>query len=103
MNEQLRERLLHTCTWCMNPIPEGEERFAYGVKANNSIDLTEKEGEFVTLDLALKKGKTVIAVVTTKNSKARKQGFDLIFLTCSQACAEELKEALDMEQDMLKA
>jgi hypothetical protein len=97
MDDQLRERLLHICTWCMKPIPKGEELFAYGVKANNKIDLSGKEGEFVSLNLAFKE-KTVIAIVTTQTSKARKQGFDLIFLTCSQACAEELKNALNSEQ-----
>jgi hypothetical protein len=81
----------------MQPIPRGEEIFAYGVKANPTIDLTEKEGEFVSLNLAMK-DKTVIAIVTTRSSRARKKGFDLIFLTCSQACAEELKGALNTEQ-----
>jgi hypothetical protein len=83
----------------MKPIPEGDELFAYGVKANKKIDLTGKEGEFVSLDLALK-DKTVIAIVTTQTSEARKQGFDLIFLTCGQACAEELQTALYMEKVM---
>lgn len=97
MDDQLRKQLLRICTWCMKPIPEGEELFAYGVKANKKIDLTGKEGEFVSLNLALK-DKTVIAIVTTQTSKARKQGFDLIFLTCSQACAQELQSALYAEQ-----
>jgi len=99
MNNQLRENLFHTCTWCLNTIPEGEELFAFGVKASEAIDLTEKEGEFVSLTLALK-DKTIIALVTTQNSEAKEQGFDLIFLACSQGCAEDLKDALEMERDV---
>jgi len=101
MDKQVSERLLHTCTWCLNSIPKGVERFAFGVKASEAIDLTEKQGEFVALKLLLKE-KTVVALVTTQDSEAREQGFDLMFLTCSQVCAEKLKDALDMERDIFK-
>lgn len=101
MNDQLRDQLLHTCTWCMKPIPKGGELFAFGVKASEKIDLSEKEGEFVSLHLALK-DKTVVAIVTTSTSEAKQQGFDLIFLTCSQDCAEYLKDALEKERVWLK-
>jgi len=101
MDNQLREQLLHICTWCLNPIPEGEELFAFGVKASEAINLTEKEGEFVSLKLALK-DKTIVAIVTTHNSRVKEQGFDMIFLTCSQACAEDLKDALEMERDVFR-
>ena len=97
MDDQLLERLMHTCTWCLNTIPEGDERFAFGVKASEAIDLTEKQGEFVSLKLAMK-DKTIVALVTMRNSEAKEQGFDLIFLTCSQECAEDLQDALEMER-----
>jgi hypothetical protein len=98
MDHQLREKLMHTCTWCLNNIPEGDDLFAFGVKASQAIDLTEKQGEFVSLKLALK-DKTIVALVTMPNSEAKEHGFDLIFLTCSQGCAEDLKDALEMERD----
>jgi hypothetical protein len=101
MDNQLRERLMHTCTWCLNTIPEGDDRFAFGVKASEAIDLTEKQGEFVSLKLALK-DKTLVALVPMRNSEAKEQGFDLIFLTCSQGCAEDLKVALEMERDVFR-
>jgi hypothetical protein len=81
----------------MKSIPKGEELFAFGVKASGAIDLTEKEGEFVSIQLALI-DKTVVAIVTTRTSEAKQHGFDLIFLTCSQVCAEYLKDALKKER-----
>jgi hypothetical protein len=101
MDNQLREQLLHTCTWCFNSIPKGKEIFAFGVKASEAIDITDKEGKFVSLKLVLK-DKTIIALVTTHDSGAREEGFDLIFVTCSPGCAEDLKDALDMERDIFR-
>jgi MinD superfamily P-loop ATPase len=101
MDNHLLEQLLHTCTWCLNSIPKGDELFAFGVKASKAVDLTEKEGEFISLKLALK-DKTIVALVTTPNSEVKEQGFDLIFVTCSQGCAEDLKDALEMERDVFK-
>jgi hypothetical protein len=86
----------------MNPIPKDGDIFAFGVKSSGNIDLSEKEGEFVSLDLTLE-DRSVAAIVTTRSSEARKQGYDLIFLTCSQTCAEELKDALQAERVLFKS
>lgn len=101
MENQLRERLLHTCTWCLKTIPEGEELFAFGAKASEKIDLNNKQGEFVSLKMALK-DKTIVALVATQDSEAKRQGLDLIFVTCSQECAEDLKKAFELERDMFR-
>lgn len=86
----------------MNPIPKDGDIFAFGVKSSGNIDLSEKEGEFVSLDLTLE-DRSVAAIVTTRSSEVRKQGYDLIFLTCSQTCAEELKDALQAERVLFKS
>lgn len=102
MMDRMHDLLLHTCTWCMNPIPKDGDIFAFGVKSSGNIDLSEKEGEFVSLDLTLE-DRSVAAIVTTRSSEARKQGYDLIFLTCSQTCVEELKDALRAERVLFKS
>lgn len=99
MDSQLRERLLRTCAWCNETIPPDAERFGFGAKASARIDLSDKEGEFVSLELALA-GKTVCALVPTSGSQAKAQGYDLVFLACSQECAEALKDALEFEKDV---
>jgi len=99
MDSQIRDRLLRTCACCNEIIPPDTEVFGFGAKASASVDLSDKEGEFVSLELALA-GKTVFALVPTASSQVRAQGYDLVFLACSQDCAESLKDALEFEKDV---
>lgn len=99
MDRNLIERLLRTCAWCNETIPPEAEIFGFGAKASPGVDLTDKEGEFVSLELAIP-GKIVFALVPSASSRARADGFDLMFLTCSQECAETLKDALEFEKDV---
>lgn len=75
--------------------------YGFGAKASQRVELEDKEGEFVSLDLALE-DKTIFAMVPTDESPARQAGYDLMFITCSQACAEELKDALEIEKDVFE-
>jgi hypothetical protein len=99
MDSSIRERLMHTCAWCTRIIAPDEEAYGFGARAQVGIDLDDKEGEFVTLNLALQ-DKTVVALVTTADSTARAEGYDLMFITCSEECANELKDALELEIDV---
>jgi len=90
------------CAWCGGDIPQGGEVFGTGAKIREGIDFVQggsAEGFFmeVTID-----GRRVPTVVTGKDSDARKQGNDLMFMTCSLACAEQLKEALERERDLIE-
>lgn len=96
-----RERLLHVCAWCIQDIAEDEDVFGFGAKADPGIDLKGKEGEFVSLNLALQE-KTVFALVPASSSAPRAEGFDLVFLTCSEDCAQSLKEAFEFERDVFE-
>ena len=71
-----------------------------GAKASPSINLVDKEGSFIHIALA-RSHKTVPAMVVTSDSEAKRQGNDLGFVACSQACAEALKAALQAEIDLL--
>lgn len=99
MDKKIRDRLLRTCAWCNQAIPPKADVFAFGARASAGIDLSDKEGQFVSMKLALA-DKTVVALVSMGHSQARGEGFDLVFITCSQECAEALKEALDFEKDV---
>ena len=59
---------MHTCAWCNQEIKEDEDIFGFGAKASQNIDLEGKEGEFVSLNLALRE-KTVFALVPEKNDE----------------------------------
>jgi hypothetical protein len=101
MESSLRERLMRTCAWCNRTISPDEDVYGFGARAAASLDLTDKEGEFVSLQLALQ-DKTVVALVATESSPAKLEGFDLIFITCSPECAKELKDALEFEKDVFE-
>lgn len=99
MDKEILEKLLHTCAWCLQPILPGSETFGFGAKARPGIDLADKEGQFVSLKLAIP-NRIVVALVPTSTSTAKAEGYDLVFITCSESCAEDLKEALDLERDV---
>ncbi len=88
------------CAWCNKTIPEDSEVFGLGAKVKQGFDIKNKEGKIIRLSLALT-NKTVPAIVTTSNSDAKKEGKDLMFMTCSQGCAGNLKDALQKEKDVI--
>ena len=91
--------LFHQCAWCENPIHEDQDYFGFGAKASNDIDLIDKAGQFVSLNLSLQE-KTIFALVPEPLSPGLLEGHDLVFITCSEDCASSLKEALDLERDV---
>jgi hypothetical protein len=101
MNEAKINRLKHTCAWCTKEIGADDDVFGFGAKANQSIDLDDKEDQFVSLNLALQ-DKTVFALVPARTSPATAEGFDLLFITCSEHCAQSLKDILDLERDVFE-
>lgn len=88
---------MNTCAWCNKRIPEDSEVFGLGAKVKPAIKLEDQEGKFIPLSLILT-DKTIPAIVTTTDSQAKQKGNDLMFMTCSQGCAESLKEALYKEK-----
>jgi endogenous inhibitor of DNA gyrase (YacG/DUF329 family) len=99
MTDPNNHELIHQCAWCGHLIYEDEEYFGFGAKASQNIDLNEKAGEFVSLNLSLQE-KTVFALIPDKSGTGALAGHDLIFITCSEDCALNLKEALDLERDV---
>ena len=88
------EALLLNCAWCNDEIPDDVEVFTIGAKAKSGIDLTEAEGKTIPLSL-IQANKTVSAIVPTRDSPAVRDGYDLIFMVCSQSCAQALSNGLE--------
>lgn len=68
------------CAWCNKEILEDVEVFGFGARARPGIDLSGQEGTIIQIPLTLE-SKTVPAAVVTSGSEAKKQGYDLAFLT----------------------
>ena len=88
------------CAWCNREIPEASEVFGLGAKVRENILLNDFEGTIISIEL-FKTDKTVPAIVTTSDSEAKRDGYDLMFMTCSQACAESLKTALSKDKELI--
>jgi hypothetical protein len=90
-------KLIHTCAWCTQEIKEDGEVYGFGAKASQKTDISNKEGQFVSLNLALQ-DKTTFALVPASSITNDLEGYDLLFIACSEDCAQSLKDALDLER-----
>jgi hypothetical protein len=48
----------------------------------------------------LRKDRNVQAMVVAEDSPAKRDGKDLLFVTCGESCAEALRQSLDREMDI---
>ncbi len=88
------------CAWCGKRIPKDAEVFSLGAKARAGVDLASYEGKAFQLTLT-QPPKTLVAIVPTHDSQAKKEGNDLLFAICSQRCGQALKQALQRQIDMI--
>jgi len=86
------------CAWCGTSIPSDREVFWFGATANPIVNLAGIEGPVIEVLLS-KLEKPIPAIVATSDSQAKADGYDFMFMACSQACADELHEALTQERD----
>ena len=86
----------YKCGWCGDEIPEDTELFGITAKARADIDITELEGKVIDVFLT-RRERTVQALVVTKDSPAKKEGKDLLFVACSESCSEALRQGVGNE------
>jgi hypothetical protein len=88
------------CSWCEDEIPEDVECFGVGAKASAEMDIAALEGKVVDLFLK-RRNRTVAAIVSTSDSPAKREGKDMLFVTCSESCSEALRQAVDREIELV--
>jgi len=84
------------CGWCGDYIDDDTELFGIGAKARPDIDITGLEGKVIDIFLT-RRDRNVQALVVTKDSPAKKDGKDLLFVACSESCIEALKQGVGKE------
>ncbi len=90
-----------TCAWCGSEIPEEDEVFAVGATLRGGIQFeVDDNGSGFFLPVAVGQ-KMVPAIITASDSEARKQGNDLMFMTCSEICACSLRDALCEQKEVI--
>ena len=75
-------------------MPEDGERYGAGAKVNPAGKrmIEGREGTLTTF--VAPSGHHIIVVVPTKESDARRAGYDIYFQACSQECCQEISDAL---------
>lgn len=97
----LQERFLSSCCLCGNAIGPDEEVFSASAKARPGVDLSGEQGQVIELRLLLP-GRVVLAAVAGKDSQAKRDGKDLLFMCCSARCAQDMTAILQGEIDLGK-
>jgi len=89
---------LGLCAWCHCEIGEEAERVVRGAKLRPEARqiVQGQPGAVVSLKLESNGGK-FFAIVPTADSPAVAKGYDLLFQTCSAACADALDAQLKEE------
>jgi hypothetical protein len=90
-----------TCGWCGRRIPPDTEVFGGGGKARPGIDLKPLAGQVLPVHL-VGADKTVLVAVAGLDSDARREGQDFVYMTCSEACARNLKTAFESDIELGK-
>jgi hypothetical protein len=99
--DDLARRFQTTCGWCGRHIPPNTEVFGGSGKARPDFDLTAHAGQVLPVYL-IGLDKTVLVAVAGLDSEARRDGYDFVYMTCSEACARSLKTAFEGEIQMGK-
>jgi hypothetical protein len=89
----------YKCGWCGDDIPKDTELFGVSAKARADIDITELQGKVIDVFLT-RRNRTVQALVVTTDSPAKKEGKDLLFVACSESCAEALRQGVGKEIEL---
>ena len=70
--------------------------FAIGGKTRPGVDLSQFEGAAMRMRL-LTLDRDVVVIVPSRDSDAKRDGKDVLFMTCSERCGRELKAVLKKE------
>ncbi len=96
--DDLARRFQPTCGWCGCRIPPDTEVFGGGGKARAEVDLTARADQAMPVYLA-GPDKTVLVAVAGLDSDARRDGYDFVYMTCSEVCARSLRVASERQID----
>ena len=90
------EEAMGKCSWCGKMIPDDSPVFGFGGKKRPGVDVSEFEGGAIRIFLVTQ-DRSVIAAVTAADSEARQDGYEFMFMVCSEKCGFEMKAALEYE------
>ncbi len=93
------EGLRVDCCWCGEFIPEAAP-YILPIGFNKEVDALSVGNNPYPINIsfsekeATNEPEVVWAIVTSKESEAKRNGVDLLFLTCSKQCTENVQQIL---------
>ena len=84
---------LSHCCWCNLEIEEDSERFSINTKFRDPKDYQKNAGKIVEFFVP-RLDRSIMALAVTSDSEAKKQGYEIMFVICSERCREEVSAAL---------
>jgi hypothetical protein len=87
---------IHKCAYCECKLTPGAEVYGLGVKLKEELEYPGAVGRSMTVELPIQ-GRELACMVTADGSQARLEGWDLIFMVCSEECGAALKALLQGE------
>ncbi|HUP65410.1 MAG TPA: hypothetical protein VM557_09030 [Thermoanaerobaculia bacterium] len=94
--KKLQKLFRRRCGWCEDPIGEDQEVFGTGAKVRSDVDLEQFEGQVIPIRMVTM-SRNVLVAVAGPDSEAKRSGYDIFFMTCSEECGRALKQAFDAE------
>ena len=91
-----QEYFLEHCCWCNRLISEESERFSINTKFRDPKDYQKNAGKIIEFYVP-RMDRSLMAFAVTRDSEAKKQGYEVMFMICSKSCREELAAALREE------
>ncbi len=92
---------IYKCAFCRKEMNPGKEVYGLGVRLRAELEYRGAVGRRTAVQLLLG-GREIECMVTADGSQARNEGWDLIFMVCSEKCGKELKKLLEKEEDLFE-
>lgn len=92
---------IYRCAYCEKEMGSGDDVFGLGVKLKKGLEYPGAVGRTMIVHLPIG-GREIECMVTADASQARAEGWDLIFMVCSEDCGTALKALLDSEEGLFE-
>jgi hypothetical protein len=92
---------VYKCSFCEKKIRSGADVYGLGVKLKEGLEYPDGMGRMTAVHLPIR-GKAFPCMATADNSQAKMEGWDLVFIVCSEKCGNELKIILEGEKGLFE-
>jgi hypothetical protein len=92
---------VYKCAYCEKKMRTGADVYGLGVKLKKELEYPGAVGRTMTVPLPVG-GRELECMVTADGSQAKMEGWDLIFMLCSEGCGAGLKSLLEEEEGLFE-